>query len=188
MLEITATKADHNTALVSNDQYGNVQVALNGNLAVLPASTVWTIVYSGGRGGKDTFTNTTSLSEVTVRNGGNNHFVGGTSWNLAYLWGNNNFFDSSGGASEVYALRLEQQHHPDAPVALFQYTFVGVVNVPSSFALSTEADYDWLLKTRMRHRGLDHGPPVGFPKLRASHSWMAHAPRNGDPLLKTCSD
>ena len=28
--------------------------------------------------------------------------VGGNSYNLAYLWGNHNSFDSAGGASEVF--------------------------------------------------------------------------------------
>ena len=34
--------------------------------------------------------------------GGGNQVVGGSSFNLAYLWGNYNSFDSSGGASDVF--------------------------------------------------------------------------------------
>ena len=102
VLVITATQAAHNTVIVSNDQNGNVLVTLNGNSEMFPAGTVWTISYTGGQGGGDTFTNNTNLSEVAVMYGGGNQVVGGTSWNLVDLWGNNNSFDSPGGASDVF--------------------------------------------------------------------------------------
>ena len=127
MLKITATQAAHNKAIVSIVQNGNVQVTLNGYSEVFRADTLWTISYSGGARGGDTFGNYTGLSEATVMYGGGNHVHGGTSWNLAYLWGNNNSFDSSGGASEVFTYgsnnNINTQH---APVALYAY------NVPSS--------------------------------------------------------
>ena len=127
VLEITAPQAAHNTAIVSTDQNGNVQVTLNGNSEVFPAGTLWTISYTGGAGGGDTFTNNTGLSEVTVMYGGGNQVVGGTGFNLAYLWGNNNSFDSAGGASEVFTYGSNDNiNTQDAPVALFAY------NIPSS--------------------------------------------------------
>ena len=79
VLVITATQAAHNTAIVSNDQNGNVQVTLNGNSEMFPAGTLWTISYTGGQGGGDKFTNNTSLSEVAVMNGGGNQVVSGNS-------------------------------------------------------------------------------------------------------------
>lgn len=122
VLDMRATQANHNTAIVSPASNGNVQVTLNGDSTVIPANTVWTISYSGGARGGDTFTNTTSLSEVTVMNGGDNQVVGGDSYNLAYLWGKQNSFYSSGGASEVFTYgsnnNINTQH---APVALHAY-------------------------------------------------------------------
>ena len=70
---MTATQASNNTAIVSTDPNGNVEVTLNGNSEVFPAGTVWTISYTGAQGGGDTFTNNTDLSEVTVMYGGGNH-------------------------------------------------------------------------------------------------------------------
>ena len=116
VLVITATQADHNTAIVSNDQNGNVQVTLNGNSEMFPAGTVWTICYSGGQGGGDTFINNTGLTEMAVRYGGGNHFVGGSSWNLVDLWGDNNSFDAQGGASEVFTYNgPNDQINPSMP-------------------------------------------------------------------------
>jgi hypothetical protein len=101
-LVITATKADHNTALVSNDQYGNVQVSLNGNSEMFPAGALCTISYSGGQGGGDTFINNTGLNEVAVMNGGGNQVVGGSGLNVVALWGDYNSFNAQGGVSYVY--------------------------------------------------------------------------------------
>ncbi|MGO9307465.1 MAG: hypothetical protein ACLQDL_00405 [Spirochaetia bacterium] len=122
VLVITATQDAHNTAIVSNEQNGNVQVTLNGNREVFPAGALWTISYTGGQGGRDKFTNNTNLSEVNVMYGGGNQVFGGTSWNLAYLWGNNNSFDSSGGGSEVFTYGSNNNiNTQDAPVALYAY-------------------------------------------------------------------
>jgi len=101
VLEITATLANHNKAIVSY-QNGNLLVSLNRNSEVLPASSVWTISYSGAQGGGDTFRNNTGLSEVAVMRGGNNDVVGGSSWNLVELWGDYNSFNAQGGYSLVY--------------------------------------------------------------------------------------
>ena len=102
VLVITATQAANNTAIVSNDQNGKVEVTLNGNREVFPAGTLWTISYTGGKGGRDKFTNNTRLSEVAVMKGGSNHVVSGNSWNLVELWGDHNSFNAQGGVSNVY--------------------------------------------------------------------------------------
>ena len=102
VLEMTATQANHNTAIVSPAPNGNVQVTFNGNSTVLPAGAVWTISYSGGAGGGDTFKNNTGLSEVTVMHGGGNHVVSGGGYNLVELWGDYNSFNAQGGISYVY--------------------------------------------------------------------------------------
>jgi hypothetical protein len=104
VLQIQATQVAHNTASVSIDQNnGNVLVTLNGNSVEYSASSVWTINYTGGQGGGDTFTNSTSLSEYATGYGGGNQFTGGSSWNTVVLWGDYNSFDAQGGASVVYA-------------------------------------------------------------------------------------
>jgi hypothetical protein len=124
VLEITATEAAHNTALVTPAPNGNMQVTLNGNSEVFPDNTVWTISYSGGSAGGDSFKNYTGLSEVTVTYGGGDQVVGGTRYNLAYLWGNNSSFDSSRGPSEVFTYGSNDNiNTQDAPVAVHAYHF-----------------------------------------------------------------
>ena len=121
MLVITATQAANNTAIVSNDQNGNVQVTLNGNSAGVPRRRCLDVSsYSGGQGGGDTFTNNTGLSEMAVMYGGNNHVVGGSSWNLVELWGDNNSFDAQGGPSDVFTYNgpNNQHQHPNAYVSV----------------------------------------------------------------------
>ena len=49
VLVMTATQAANNTAIVSNDPYGNVVVTLNNNSEMFPAGTIWTISYTGGQ-------------------------------------------------------------------------------------------------------------------------------------------
>ena len=94
---------------------------------MFPAGTIWTISYTGAQGGGDAFTNKTNLSEVNVMYGGGNQVFGGTTWNLAYLWGNNNSFDSAGGAGDVFTYGSNNNiNTQDAPVALYAY------NIPSS--------------------------------------------------------
>jgi len=122
VLVMTATQPSHNAAIVSTDPNGNVVATLNNNSEMFPRGTIWTISYTGAQGGGDTFTNNTNLSEVNVMNGGGNQVFGGTSYNLAYLWGNNNSFDSSGGGSEVFTYGSNNNiNTKDAPVALYAY-------------------------------------------------------------------
>ncbi len=122
VLEMTATQAANNTASVSMVQNGNLQVTLNGNTVVIPANTVWTISYNGGAKGGDSFKNNTGLSEVTVTYGGGDHVMGGKSWNLAYFWGNDNSFASSGGASDVFTYGSNNNiNTQDAPTAVYAY-------------------------------------------------------------------
>ncbi len=122
VLEIQAPQPAHNTTLVSTDQNGNTHVTVNGNTEVFGPGTIWTISYTGAPGGGDSFTNTTGLCEVTVMYGGGNQVFGGTGFNLAYLWGNNNSFDSAGGAGEVFTYGSNDNvNTQDAPVALYAY-------------------------------------------------------------------
>ena len=122
---MTATQAANNKASVSMVQNG-IQVTLNGNSAVIPASGVWCVIYSGGPGGGDTFTNTTGLSEMAVGYGGNNQFVGGSSWNTIELWGDYNSYDAQGGPSEVYTYNgPDDQITPYSDVSVFPSTFYG---------------------------------------------------------------
>ena len=100
---------------VSNDQNGNVIVNLDGNSQMFAAGTMWTLSYTGGIDGGDKFTNTTGLSQVTVTYGSSNQVTGGTSWNLAYLWGDNNSFNSSGGACEVFTYGSNNNTTPRMP-------------------------------------------------------------------------
>jgi hypothetical protein len=126
ILEITATQNAHNTATVSNDQNGNVVATLNNNSQTFPAGAVWCVIYSGGQGGGDTFINSTGLTEMAVGYGGNNHFVGGSSWNTVELWGNNNFYDARGGPSEVFAYNgPNDQITPYSDVSVVQSTYYG---------------------------------------------------------------
>jgi len=122
VLVMTAAQPSHNAAIVSTDPNGNVVATLNNNSEMFPRGTIWTISYTGAQRGGDTFTNNTNLSEVTVMHGGGNQVHGGTSYNLAYLWGKNNSFDSSGGASEVFTYGSNDNiNTQDAPVALYAY-------------------------------------------------------------------
>lgn len=126
VLEITATQAANNTASVSMVQSGNMQVTLNGNTAVIPASGVWCVIYSGGQGGGDKFTNNTPLTEMAVGYGGNNQFVGGSSWNTVELFGNYNSYDAQGAPSEVYTYNgPNNQIVPYSDVTVYQENFVG---------------------------------------------------------------
>ena len=123
------------------------------------------------------FTNDTGLSEVTVMYGGGNQVVGGTGFNLA-----------SSGATITPSilrvdqrgvhLRLERQHqHHRMPRNLFAYNIpfgLYLVSVPFPFALATEAGLRQPPEDPHAPPGVDHGPPVGFPKLRAPHSWTSH--------------
>jgi hypothetical protein len=104
VIGITATQGSNNTASVTIDPSNQmVKVTLNGNSVEYNPGAVWTVNYSGSQGGSDTFINNTSLTETVYGYGGNNQFVGGGSWNVVYLYGDYNAFDSQGGASDVFA-------------------------------------------------------------------------------------
>ncbi len=122
---ITAPQAANNTVIVSNDRNGNVDVTLDGSTTVFGPNTLSGISYTGGSQGGDTFTNTTSLNEVTVTYG-DSQVGGGTGFNVAYFWGNNNSFNSSGGASEVFTYGSNNNiNTQDAPTAVFAYNLPG---------------------------------------------------------------
>ena len=104
VIGITATQGSGNSASVSIDHSNQmVKVSLNGQSVEYNQGDVYTVNFSGSQGGSDTFTNNTSLTELAYGNGGNNHFKGGSSWNMIYLYGDNNSFDARGTSSYVFA-------------------------------------------------------------------------------------
>jgi hypothetical protein len=125
-LQITATQASHNAAYVWKDQNQNVNVWFNGNTQVFPAGSLYTVTYTGGPGGYDTFANYTNLTEMAMGYGGGNQFRGGSSWNVCYLYGNYNSYDAQGGPSEVLTYNgPNDQITPYSDVYVYQYSFQG---------------------------------------------------------------
>lgn len=108
---IKATQADHNVASVSIDPANqNVKVTLNGDSVEFDSGEIWTLSYTGSRGGWDSFTNDTSIPDVVSMQGGNNTMLGGSSWNYVNLYGDNNTFDARGGASDVFTFAGPNDH------------------------------------------------------------------------------
>lgn len=67
------------------------------------ASSIYNITYTGGSAGGNTFINNTNLVSLDYAYGGNNHIVGGGSFNYVFFWGNNNSFSSTAGSvSDVF--------------------------------------------------------------------------------------
>jgi hypothetical protein len=103
-IDITATQTDHNTARVAIDPAnGDVQVSLNGQAVEYNASDVFTVNYTGGSQGHDSFVNDTSLTEKVTMYGNYNSSLGGSTWNTLYLYGDYDSYDARNGASYVYA-------------------------------------------------------------------------------------
>jgi hypothetical protein len=98
-LSITAPKTSGNMAVVSIDaSTHNVEVSLNGQSEEFKACSVYSITYVGGSGGKDTFTNDTSLTELAYGYGGNNDFTAGTGCSAINFWGSDNTLNTVAGS------------------------------------------------------------------------------------------
>ena len=95
-LLIQAPAASHgNVATVSIDSSNHdVKVSFNGRSEEFSPSLVCNITYMGGRGGKDTFTNDTSLVSLEYGFGSGNNFTGGTSYNYVYFYGGKNTYNA----------------------------------------------------------------------------------------------
>jgi hypothetical protein len=126
VIQIQATQTDHNTASVSIDpNNGNVQVSLNGISVEFCPNAVWTITYTGGQGGWDTFTNDTDLTEYATGYGGNNQFLGGSSYNTVLLWGDYNSYDAQGGPSNVFTYNGPNDDiTPYSDVSVYSYNVI----------------------------------------------------------------
>jgi hypothetical protein len=103
VLAITATEPSK--AIVSIDQSNNMlKVSLNGNETEIDPGDIWTISFDGSWGGGDNFTNLTSFTDAVAMYGGNNHVVGGSSFNSISFHGDYNSYSSLDGSwSFVYA-------------------------------------------------------------------------------------
>jgi hypothetical protein len=114
VIGITATQADHNTASVSIDPSNQMlKISLNGNSMEINQGDAYTVNFVGSQGGSDVFENDTSLTETTWGYGGNNYIAGGSSWNVAYLYGDYNTFDARGAASYVEAYNGPNDNIPN---------------------------------------------------------------------------
>jgi hypothetical protein len=115
VIGITATQGSNNTAVVSIDPSNQmINISLNGNSMEINQSDAYTINFSGSQGGSDVFANYTSLTEQAWGYGGNNYFAGGSSWNVAYLYGDNNTFDSQGAPAYVFAYNGPNDNIPNS--------------------------------------------------------------------------
>jgi len=125
-LTITGTQASHNSAQVSIDpSNGMVKVSLNGQAVEYNKSSIWSMNYTGGQGGWDSFINDTSLTETVTMYGGNNTSLGGSSWNSVNLWGDNNTYDARGAASYVFTYNgPNDKITPYSAVAVFASTYI----------------------------------------------------------------
>jgi hypothetical protein len=122
VISISATQAAQNRASVEIDpNNGNVQISLNGNSVEYSRNAVWSVTFSGGQGGGDVFRNDTNIPEVATGYGGNNQFLGGSSWNTVSFWGDNNSYDARGGASYVYTFGSGDNIVPYNNVSVFSY-------------------------------------------------------------------
>lgn len=103
-LQILAPKMSGNTAAVSIDPSNHfVKVSLNGQSEEFnPATTcITSVVYLGGRGGGDTFSDNTSLVSREFGFGSGNKFTGGTGMNYIYFMGGGNTYTTQGTACNV---------------------------------------------------------------------------------------
>lgn len=99
-LLIQAPTGSHgNVATVSIDSSNHdVKVSFNGQSEEFSPSVVCNITYMGGRGGKDTFTNDTSLVSLDYGFGSGNNFTGGTGYNYVYFYGGSNTYNAQAGS------------------------------------------------------------------------------------------
>jgi hypothetical protein len=103
-LLIQAPKPSGNVAVVSIDPSNhNIELTLNGQSEEFSPTVVYHVTYAGGSGGGDTFTDNTSLESLEYGYGSGNHFTGGSSYNYAFFYGNNNTFNGAAGLySDVF--------------------------------------------------------------------------------------
>ncbi len=105
ILYIGAPKPSGNTVVVEMSGNGILKVTLNGQTQEFdrPAMGLWTIGYVGAAGGGDSFTNNTDLTETLQMHGGHNVVVGGGTWNMVNLHGDNNTYDAKNVPSYVFS-------------------------------------------------------------------------------------
>jgi hypothetical protein len=123
---INATQASHNQASVSLVQNGTqVEVSLNGQTVDYDASSVWSISYTGSYGGGDTFKNSTAIPDVVYTFGGGNTVVGGSSWNYALMYGNNDTYDAAGSSGQVFTFGASDGHinTSDSSTSVYAYSW-----------------------------------------------------------------
>jgi hypothetical protein len=125
-LSINATQASNNVASVSIDPSNQmVKVSLNGNSVEYNQSDVNTMCYTGSQGGGDTFTNDTSLTEVAYGYGGNNNFVGGTTYNIVFLYGDHNAYDDRNAIGYTFTYGTNNTIPAYGNQQLFEYAGAG---------------------------------------------------------------
>jgi hypothetical protein len=101
---IEAPKPDHNEVRLFVDPADNmVNVVLNGETAKVDAATTWTVNYMGSRGGFDSFTNDTTLTDSVTVFGDHNSVLGGSTWNYVAPQGDFNTIDTRGGPGYVFS-------------------------------------------------------------------------------------
>jgi hypothetical protein len=125
ILTIQATQTSHNTAVVALDPAnGMLKVSLNGQAEEFTASSIWTISYTGGQFGSDSFTNNTSVQDSVTMFGGNDTVLGSSSWNTVNLYGDNNSYDARNGSGYVFTFGgPDDKIAPHSGVSVFAYSF-----------------------------------------------------------------
>lgn len=106
-LEILAPKLSGNVAAVSIDPSNNfVKVTLNGQSEEFNPSvtTISSVMFLGGKGGGDTFTDDTRLATREYGYGSGNTFTGGTGLNYVYFLsaGNTYLTQNASSVSDVF--------------------------------------------------------------------------------------
>ena len=125
-LSIQAPAGSHgNVATVSIDSSNHdVKVSFNGQSEEFSPKLVCSITYMGGSGGKDTFTNNTSLVELAYGFGSGNNFTGGTSFNYVYFFGGGNTYNAQNGSfTDVFEIGGSDtiNNHEHAGIAAYVY-------------------------------------------------------------------
>lgn len=103
-LQILAPKLSGNAAAVSIDPSNQfVKVSLNGQSEEFNPriTSITSVMYLGGLGGGDTFSDNTSLVSREYGRGSGNHFTGGTGMNYIYFMGAGNTYKTQGTACNV---------------------------------------------------------------------------------------
>lgn len=95
IVTIHANAASFNLSQVSTLDDGSIHVMLNAEVVDFPAGSVRKIVYIGGNGGNDSFTNNTNLPAVMHGYHGGNDFSSGTGFDFYFIYGDYNHVDDS---------------------------------------------------------------------------------------------